>query len=949
MAEKNRLPDDLASAISGEVRFDDGSRALYSTDASNYRQTPIGVVIPRSVQDIAATVNLCRAHDSPILMRGAGTSLAGQACNAAVVLDTSKYLRQILHIDVERRVAHVQPGLVCDDLCREAESRGLTFGPDPSTKNRCTLGGMIGNNACGAHSLAAGKTVENVVALEIITYEGLRMWVGGTSEDEIPGIVAARGRRAEIYSRLRDLRDRYGDAIRAGFPKLKRRVSGYNLDQLLPENGFNIAGALVGSEGTCAITLSAKVKLVPEPRHTALAVLSYPDIFVAGDRAPFCVEHSPSAIEGMDRFIVEDLRKKNYQLVDISLLPEGGAWLLVEFAADTREEATAKAEAFIAGESRSAIGSRLFDERAQQRKLWSIREVGAAAANAVPGEPETFPGWEDAAVDPLRIGAYLRDYRKLLAKYEYRSTLYGHFGDGCIHGRVTFDLKSADGIRKWRSFLENAADLVVRYGGSLSGEHGDGQARGEFLSRMYSPELMAAMREFKAIWDPDNKLNPGKLIDPYPVDSHLRPALELGQPRTRFSFFRDDNSFAVAASRCVGVGKCRRHDGGTMCPSYRATREEMHSTRGRARLLFEMLEAETLKDAWYAKPVMEALQLCLSCKACKSECPTRVDIASYKAEFFSHYYEYHSRPRQAYSMGLVNRWARTASHAPGIFNLAADMPAIRELVKIAAGISRRRRLPRIARPTFRTWFAGRRAGNEGKARVVLWTDTFSNYFQPDVAIAAVEVLEAAGFHVSVPNRNLCCGRPLYDYGWLDRAKRSLQQILDSLRAEIENGVPLVVLEPACLSVFRDELINFFPDDERAAKLSAQSCTLSEFLAPQSDFKPRGLEREALIHAHCHQKSGWGVDSEVAMLSAMGVQCDVLDSGCCGMAGAFGFDRNNYEVSIKIGEQRLLPAVRGANSDTAIIADGYSCREQIAQCTSRNAVHSAQVMRRFLPR
>ena len=386
-----------------------------------------------------------------------------------------------------------------------------------------------------------------------------------------------------------------------------------------------------------------------------------------------------------------------------------------------------------------------------------------------------------------------------------------------------------------------------------------------------------------------------------------------------------------------------------MCPSYRATREEMHSTRGRARLLFEMLEAETLKDAWYAKPVSEALQLCLSCKACKSECPTQVDIASYKAEFFSHYYEYHWRPRQAYSMGLVDRWARAASHASGLFNLGARMPALREVVKIAAGISTKRNLPRIAAQSFAGWFANRHAANDGKPRVVLWPDTFSNYFQPEIAIAAVEVLEAAGFGVSLPERKLCCGRPLYDYGWLDRAKRSLQQILNVLRAEIESGVPLVVLEPACLSIFRDELINFFPDDERAAKLSRQSYTLAGFLARKSDFKPRGLERAALLHAHCHQKSGWGVDDEVAMLSAMGVECTVLDSGCCGMAGAFGFDKNKYEVSIKIGEQRLLPAVRAAPFDAQIIADGYSCREQIAQCTPRTAVHSAQVIRRFFPR
>jgi FAD/FMN-containing dehydrogenase/Fe-S oxidoreductase len=949
MAEQERLAGELRAAIEGEVRFDTGSRALYSTDASNYRQVPIGVVIPRSMQDVAATVNLCRAHDAPILMRGAGTSLAGQACNVAVVLDTSKYLNQILYIDPEKGVAHVEPGIVCDTLCRETRAHGLTFGPDPSTHNRCTLGGMIGNNSCGAHSLVAGKTVENVIALEIITYEGLRMWVGGTSEEEISAIIAARGKRAEIYDRLRNLRDRYGDAIRAGFPKLKRRVSGYNLDQLLPENGFHIAGALVGSEGTCAITLSAKVKLVASLKHKVLAVLAYSDIVAAGDRAPLILEHGPSAIEGMDRMIVGDLRKKNYQLADISLLPDGGAWLMVEFAGEHAGEVAERARAFIAAESASALVAKLFEDGGEQKKIWSLREVGAAAANAVPGEPETFPGWEDAAVEPARIGEYLRGYRTLLEKYGYRSTLYGHFGDGCIHGRVTFDFKSAEGIRNWRAFLEEAADLVVRYGGSISGEHGDGQARGELLSRMYGPELMQAMREFKTIWDPQNKLNPGKVIDPYPLDSHLRPAMEIAQPETRLSFFRDQNNFAAAVSRCVGVGKCRRVDGGTMCPSYQATREEMYSTRGRARLLFEMLAADPLKGAWYAEPVKDALALCLSCKACKSECPTQVDMASYKAEFFSHYYEYHRRPRQAYSMGLIQRWARLATRAPSLANFFTQTAGLRDFTKLAAGIAPARSFPSFPRQTFVRWFANRRPHNKGKPKVVLWADTFSNYFQPEIAIAAAEVLETAGYCVSVPKEPLCCGRPLYDFGWLDRAKSLLQQILRVLGPDLENGVPVVVLEPACLSVFRDELVNFFPDDERAAKLDLESYSLAEFLAAKTNFKPIGLGGDALVQAHCHQKAGSGIDDEVAVLSGMGIKCSVLDSGCCGMAGAFGFDRNNYEVSIKIGEQGLLPAVREADEDTLIIADGYSCREQIAQCTSREALHSAQVIRRFIPK
>ncbi|MGH8729168.1 MAG: FAD-binding and (Fe-S)-binding domain-containing protein, partial [Burkholderiales bacterium] len=827
-------------------------------------------------------------------------------------------------------------------------SEGLAFAPDPSTHDRCTIGGMIGNNSCGAHSLKHGKTAENIASIEVLTCDGVRMWVGETSEDELAGIITAGGKRAEIYSKLKSFRDRYADVIRSGFPKIKRRVSGYNLDQLLPENGFHVARALVGSEGTCAITLSAKVKLATLPKQRVLVVLAYHDIFTAGDRTPFVLESSPAAIEGLDQGMVADLRRKNYEIPNLSLLPEGGAWLLVEFAGDDLDEALDRARELIERESASAIAIRLVTSEREQKKIWSIREVGAAAANSVPGEPETYPGWEDAAVEPARIGDYLRAYRALLDRHGYRSTLYGHFGDGCIHGRVTFDLKSDTGTKNFRAFVEEAAELVVKFGGSLSGEHGDGQARGELLSRMYTPRLMEAMGEFKAIWDPRNQLNPGKLIDPYPLNSNLRPPMQVAQPPTRFSFFRDQNSFAAAASRCVGVGKCRRLEGGTMCPSYKATREEMHSTRGRARLLFEMLEADPLKGAWGSEALKEALELCLSCKACKSECPTQVDMASYKAEFFSHYYEYHARPRQAHSMGRIHAIGRAASRAPWLFNAVTQSPGVRDALKLLGGIAQRRQLPRFANESFMHWFAKRAPRNQGKPKVVLWPDTFSNYFQPEIAIAAVEVLEAAGFRMTVPQRPVCCGRPLYDFGWLDRAKKMLGEILTMLEADIESGVPIIVLEPACLSVFRDELLNFFPDDERAAKLDLESYSLAEFLTAKTDFRPRGLGGDALVHAHCHQRSGLGIDEEVSLLAGMGVNCKVLDSGCCGMAGAFGFDRNKYEVSIKIGEQVLLPQVRAAAPETLIISDGYSCREQIAQCASREALHSAQVLRRFLP-
>ncbi|MDQ3196046.1 MAG: FAD-binding oxidoreductase [Pseudomonadota bacterium] len=945
----------LESAIAGEVRFDAGAQALYSTDASNYRQIPIGIVIPRTLDDIVAAVECCREHDAPLLMRGAGTSLAGQTCNVAVVLDTSKYLNRVLRIDAEARSALVEPGVVCDILRIEAEKHGLTFGPDPATHSRCTLGGMIGNNSCGAHSLFAGKTAENIEALEVLTYDGARFRAGETSPAEIAAIIQAGGRRGEIYRALQKLRDDYADAIRGEFPTLKRRVSGYNLDQLLPENGFNVARALVGSEGTCAITLTATTRLVASPPQRVLVVLGYADIYLAADRTPALLEHAPICLEGLDERMIADMRKKHAQLADIALLPEGRAWLLVEFGAATQDEAIARAQRLMQSESRSAVATVLYSEPAQQRKLWSLREVGAAATNSVPGEPETYPGWEDAAVRPEQLGQYLRDFRKLLDRYNYQCSFYGHFGDGCIHGRITFDFKTAAGIARWREFLFEAADLVVRYGGSLSGEHGDGQARAELLGRMYSPRIMQAFREFKAIWDPRNRMNPGKLIAPYGsdilrVDENLRagPAYHPFDPATHFSFSNDGNSIASAARRCVGVAKCRSIGGGTMCPSYRATGEEQHSTRGRARLLFEMLQSDGQSKEppglWQNEHVKEALDLCLACKACKSECPVQVDMASYKAEFLSHYFETKRRPRQAYAMGQIRRWAELAAHAPWLANFFTQTPGLSAAAKAIAGIARERHIPAIANQTFARWFARCGPRNAGRPRVILWPDTFNNHFQPHVLIAATEVLEAAGYEVTLPRRSVCCGRPLYDFGWLTQAKGLLEQTLTVLGPEIEAGIPVIGLEPACVATFRDELLNFFPNDERAAKLNRATRTLAEFLIDKTDFQPPPLNRRALVHMHCHQNAVLGTDSERTLLTRLGLDYTVLDSGCCGMAGAFGFDENKFDVSLAIGERVLLPAVRGASEDTLIISDGYSCGEQIAQAAKRRALHTAEVVR-----
>ncbi|MCW5575815.1 MAG: FAD-binding oxidoreductase [Burkholderiales bacterium] len=940
--------------VAGEVRFDTAARAAYSADASNYRQIPIGVVLPRSVGDIVETVDVCREFGVPILPRGGGTSQNGQCVNVAVVIDTSKYLNRVLEVDPAARTARVEPGTVCDTLRDAAERHALTFGPDPATHSRCTLGGMIGNNSCGAHSVMAGKTVDNIETLDILTYDGLRLTVGPTSEDELVRIIRDGGRRGEIYRRLRDLRDKYADLIRARFPKIKRRVSGYNLDQLLPENGFNVARALVGTEGTCVLTLEARTRLVHSPRHRVILVLGFPDIYLAGDAVPDILPFGPIATEGLDERIIGGLAERGLRGEDIALLPAGKAWIMIEFGADTVAAATAQAQALVdhyAGKPGTVPkpSSWLITDPAMCERVWTIRETGASATALTihPGEPDPVVGWEDAAVDPLRLGDYLREFQALVDRHGYQTSLYGHFGDGCIHARITFDTRSAEGIKTWRNFLREAAELVVKYGGSLSGEHGDGQAKAEFLPVMYGEELMQAFREFKAIWDPDNRMNPGKVIDPYRADENLKygPDYRPWRPATQFAFRSlEGEGFNRAIERCVGMGKCRAHEGGVMCPSYRATREERHSTRGRARLLGEMLRGEIIRDGWQSDEVREALELCLACKGCRNDCPTHTDMASYKAEFMHHHYRGRLRPRQAYTMGWIHRWARMASIAPRLVNLLTHTPGLSALLKFAGGVAQRREIPKFARRSFRKWFSRRKPAAAGaRGRVILWTDTFNNHFQPGSAAAAVEVLEALGYTVSVPPQGLCCGRPLYDFGLLDTARGQLRDILDALEDDIRAGTPVIGLEPACLSVFRDELPNLLADDLRAAKLAKQCSLFSDFLMTVPGWEPPRLGGEALVHGHCHQKSVFGMAAEMALLKRLGIQARTAESGCCGMAGAFGFHPKHVEVSVKAAESALLPAVRAADEKTLIVASGYSCREQIAQLSDRKALHIAEVV------
>jgi FAD/FMN-containing dehydrogenase/Fe-S oxidoreductase len=949
------LDSELRRTVRGEVRFDRGSRALYATDASNYRQIPIGVVVPRDEDDVRAAVAVCRSFEAPILARGSGTSLAGQSCNVAVVLDFTKYMNRILDVDFEKRTARVQPGVILDTLRSRAERRQLTFGPDPSTHSRCSLGGMIGNNSCGTHSLIAGKTVDNVHELTILLYDGTELTVGATSEPQLDAIIREGGRRGEIYGALRSIRDRYAARIRSGFPQIPRRVSGYNLDQLLPENGFHVARALVGSEGTLAIVLGATLRLIDSPQHRTLVGLGYRDSFAAADHVPAILESSPIGLEGFEGGIIDGLKHKGAPNLD--LLPAGRGILLVEYGSNDAAEGLASAQHLVETLSRlpDAPLTRIYNA-GEARAVWKIRESGPRAASAVPGSLPRWEGWDDASVAPDKLGPYLRELRSLLDEYHYQAAFYGHFGHGCIHMQVSFDFESEAGIRRYAEFIDRGADLVIRYGGSLSGEHGDGQSRGALLPKMFGDDLMRAFGEFKAAWDPANRMNPHKLIDAYQPTENLRLGADYhpAQPATFFSFPDDKGSFSKATMRCIGLGECRKHDYGTMCPSYMATLEERHSTRGRAHLLWELLQNEVLNDSWKSEEVKEALDLCLSCKACKSECPTNVDLATYRAEFLAHYFERRGRPLEAYAFGLIDKWAALGSHTPRLANLMMKAPGVTGLVKKLLHLAPQREMPQLAPQSFVRWARAANLpapsvnGSAAGRQVILWPDTFNNYFHPSTSRAALDVLQATGARVIIPRERVCCGRPLYDFGMLDRAKAYLQRVMDSLAPQIDAGVPLVVLEPSCASVFRDELRNLFPTDARADKLRKQTFLLSEFLEKQApDFHPPRLDREVLLHGHCHHKALMKMTDEESVLKKMGAQLTSLDAGCCGMAGPFGFDAGKYDVSMAIGERVLLPAVRKAASDTLIVSDGFSCREQIYQATGRRALHLAEVMQMAL--
>ncbi len=933
------MTDGLADALrrAGVAEVDPSSRrrAEYSSDASNYRVVPQLVVFPRHADEVAATLAVAREHGVPLTSRGAGTSIAGNAVGAGVVLDFSRHLNRVLAVDADARTATVEPGAVLDSITAAAAGSGLRFGPDPSTHSRATIGGSIGNNACGSRALRYGRTADNVTALDLITGSGVALTARAFGRDGL-GVAGPVGAQVDrIVSAERAL-------IRTEFGRFRRQVSGYSMEHLLPEHGADLAKFLVGTEGTLGIVTRATVALVDSPPAVALAVLGYPDMPTAAEAVPALLPHQPVALEGMDARLAQVVRDRRGPGA-VPALPAGAGWLFVETAGDTAAAAVAAAEKLRAdaGCTDSAIVT-----GAAARALWRIREDGAGLGGRTPAGAPAWPGWEDAAVPPERLGAYLRDFGALMRAYRLDGLLYGHFGDGCLHVRIDFPL--ADEPARFAEFVRAAAELVGGYGGSLSGEHGDGRARGELLRYMYSPDALRLFAAVKAVFDPGNLLNPGVIVDPAPVAADLRvPAAGPLSSGLGFAYRHDRGDLSTAVHRCVGVGKCRADStatGGVMCPSYLATHDERDSTRGRARVLQELANGSLVRG-FDAPELLDVLDLCLSCKGCSADCPAGVDMATYKSEVLYQRYKHRLRPASHYSLGWLPRAARAASRAPRLANAVVGRRRPSRLAKRLGGIDQRRPLPRFAAQSFRRWFATHPAA--AGVPVLLWVDTFTEHFSPDVGRAAVAVLEHAGYSVRIAQRSVCCGLTWISTGQLDGAKRRLRRTLSVLDPLVQQGIAVVGLEPSCTAVLRSDLPELLPDDPRASRLAGATRTLAELLTATPGWQPPDLSGvRAVAQPHCHQAAVLGWSADAGLLAGAGADVAAV-GGCCGLAGNFGVERGHYEVSVAIAETALLPAVRQAPAGGVVLADGFSCRTQLDQLTGTAGLHLAQLLARHL--
>jgi len=944
------LEHDLRRVVEGEVRFDKMTRLLYATDASMYQMEPIGVVIPRHAGDVQAAFEVANRQNVPILPRGGGTSLNGQTVNRAIVLDFSPHMNRVLEVNEAEGWARVEPGLVQDELNAHVRPLGLLFGPDTSTSNRATLGGMIGNNSGGAHSIAYGLTVEHVIELTALLADGSRVVFGEVTPEVFRQKMQAAGLEGQVYREIARIKEQYADEIRARYPKHWRRVCGYNLDELPKDRLLNMARLVVGSEGTLLTVVEAKVRLVPRPKKTALDVIHYRDIQEALESSQAILETGPYAVELTDKMIL-DLARGNIEQSQRMGFVQGdpAAILIVEYAGESDVEVKAKVESLEGRRARDRFGyaSHIAYDPAEQQSIWKLRKAGLGLLLGTKGDSKPIAFIEDTAVDPKDLPEFVPRFREIMAKHGARGAYYGHCSVGCLHIRPLINLKIERGLEQVRAIAGEIFDLVLEYGGAISSEHGDGRSRSPFLERVYGPKIFQAFREFKHAFDPKNLMNPGNLVDSPGLTEHLRsgPDYKTWEPATLLDF-SGQGGFAASVEMCNGVGVCRKKLEGTMCPSYMATRDEEHSTRGRANALRAVLSGQVPASEFEGRRLYEVMDLCLECKACKAECPSNVDMAKLKYEFLAHYYRANGLPLRNRLFGRIERLSRLGSRLAPLSNWVAGSRLNRWLMERLVGIDRRRPLPAFARETFTEWFNHRQAPPAGtRGEVVLFHDTFVTYNAPQIGKAAVQLLERAGYAVKLVDKK-CCGRPLISKGMLTEAKAHAAWNVERLLPYAERGVAIVGLEPSCLLTLRDEYVDLLRSDA-ARQVAKQSFLLEEFLERE---RRKGLSlpfgangRKALLHGHCHQKALVGTGPTVAALRWAGFDVQEMDSGCCGMAGSFGFEIEHYDLSVALGNRRLVPAVKAAGPDVEVVAPGISCRQQIEHLAGRRAKHPAEVL------
>ena len=965
MSESDRgdLERELKKVVGGDVRFDRLTRRIYSTDASIYSIEPIGVVSPRSPDDVAAAVDVAKRFGVPVLPRGAGTSLAGQTVGHSIVLDFSRYMHGLIAIDPEARSARVQPGLVQDDLNAAAARRGLMFAPDTSTANRATLGGMIGNNSCGSRSARYGMTIDHVASLEVVLSDGSRATLGSASPDEVARRARGDSLEARLYRDVPALAERRANAIRTGFPPYWRKSGGYRLERLLPEHGpFDLSRAVIGSEGTLAITTEATVKLVPVPSAVASVAGHFESVDAALAAVDDAIDANAAAIELVDRTILNLARLSPLHRSVVSVLTgDPGALLFVEFYGDSTAEASHNAALLEERWRRSGHGYAIAraSTAAELRRFREVRRAGLGLLSAAgKGNERSIAFVEDTAVDPRRLREYTREFARILDRHSLRAGFYGHASAGCLHIRPFMDLGQPRAVETLRTVAEEVAALVHEFGGMNSSEHGDGLVRAEFSRRLFGDDLYEAMRELKRAFDPENRFNPGKKVDsPAMTESLREPGLPRALPLVTHFNFPWPDGMRGAANRCVRVGACRKSaaSGGTMCPSFMATKDERHSTRGRANALVDALSSPDPRAALGDDALMEALDLCLECKACQSECPMSVDMATLKSEVLFHRYAQKGTPASARFFGNARRLNRFGSALFGIANALNSATLARAVMQRALHVDTRRPLPRFARQSLSAWFRDRTpATSPRRGDVVFFADSFSSYTEPEIGIAAIELLERAGWRVQLVD-DVCCGRSQISKGLLDAARRNHVKLVDRLTPFAQAGTPIVGCEPSCVFTLSDELVGLSRGDERAKTIARQARLVDELIADAIDDGSLAVPdtpgaTPVVFHGHCHQKAASALSSSVRLLGKLpGAQLNVLDAGCCGMAGSFGFERDHYDLSMQIGEMRLFPAVRSAPDDALIAATGVSCRQQIVHGTGRKAEHPVVLLHRALAR